>query len=86
MKVQAKHVKVTQNMHGESINYRYVWDVSLVGVNVPGGGGPAAKRRSRRRGRDLDGEREVEDGSGGDNEERCSSLGEGKPSIVTDLW
>src|ERR1043165_2608835 len=27
MKVQAKHGKVTQNMHGTSINYRYVWDV-----------------------------------------------------------
>ena len=29
MKVQAKHGKVTQNMHGASRNYRYVWDVSL---------------------------------------------------------
>ena len=29
MKVQAKHGKVTQNMHGVNINYRYVWDVSL---------------------------------------------------------
>ena len=28
MKVQAKHGKVTQNMHGASKNYRYVWDVS----------------------------------------------------------
>src|SRR4051812_45626722 len=28
MKVQAKHGKVTQNMHGTSRNYRYVWDVS----------------------------------------------------------
>src|ERR1041384_6804799 len=28
MKVQAKHGKVTQNMHGASRNYRYVWDVS----------------------------------------------------------
>src|SRR3954467_12955032 len=28
MKVQAKHDKVTQNMHGASKNYRYVWDVS----------------------------------------------------------
>src|SRR3954468_11229937 len=25
MKVQAKHGKVTQNMHGTSRNYRYVW-------------------------------------------------------------
>src|ERR1041385_7760964 len=31
MKVQAKHGKVTQNMHGASRNYRYVWDVSLAG-------------------------------------------------------
>src|SRR4051812_33137319 len=30
MKVQAKHVQVTQNMHGASRNYRYVWDVSHV--------------------------------------------------------
>ena len=29
MKVHLKHVKVTQNMHGASKNYRYVWDVSL---------------------------------------------------------
>ena len=29
MKVQAKHGKVTQNMHGAIRNYRYVWDVSL---------------------------------------------------------
>ena len=29
MKVQAKHGKVTQNMHGASRNYRYVWDVSI---------------------------------------------------------
>ena len=28
MKVQEKHGKVTQNMHGASRNYRYVWDVS----------------------------------------------------------
>src|SRR4051812_42677910 len=28
MKVQAKHGKVTQIMHGASRNYRYVWDVS----------------------------------------------------------
>src|SRR4051812_14788034 len=28
MKVQEKHGKVTQNMHGASINYRYIWDVS----------------------------------------------------------
>src|SRR3954467_14952525 len=28
MKVQAKHGKLTQNMHGASRNYRYVWDVS----------------------------------------------------------
>src|SRR4051812_24447458 len=30
MKVQAKHGKVTQNMHGANRNYIYVWDVSLV--------------------------------------------------------
>ena len=29
MKVQAKHGKVTQNMHGARKNCRYVWDVSL---------------------------------------------------------
>ena len=29
MKVHLKHGKDTQNMHGSSINYRYVWDVSL---------------------------------------------------------
>ena len=28
IKVQEKHGKVTQNMHGASRNYRYVWDVS----------------------------------------------------------
>ena len=36
MKVQAKHGKVTQIMHGESRNYRYVWDVSE-GAEVAGG-------------------------------------------------
>ena len=30
MKVQEKHGKVAQNMHGASRNYRYVWDVSVV--------------------------------------------------------
>ena len=30
MKVEAKHGKVTQNMHGANINYRYVWDVSAL--------------------------------------------------------
>src|SRR3954469_2581583 len=35
MKVQAKHGKVTQNMHGANRNYRYVWDVSkLSGIDV----------------------------------------------------
>src|SRR3954462_10548310 len=29
MKVQEKHGKVTQNMHGASRNYRYVWDISV---------------------------------------------------------
>ena len=34
MKVQAKHGNVTQNMHGASRNYRYVWDVSDIrGLN-----------------------------------------------------
>ena len=33
MKVQANHGKVTQNMHGASRNYRYVWDVSDVDPN-----------------------------------------------------
>ena len=37
-------------------------DVLLVGANVPRDGGPTAKRHCHRRGRDLDGEREVEDG------------------------
>ena len=31
MKVQANHGKVTQNLHGANRNYRYVWDVSVVG-------------------------------------------------------
>ena len=31
MKVQANHGKVTQNMHGASRNYRYVWDLSAAG-------------------------------------------------------
>ena len=34
MKVQAKHGKVTQNMHGASINYRYVWDVSAPSYEI----------------------------------------------------
>src|SRR4051812_38563328 len=54
MKVQAKHGKVTQNMHGASRNYRYVWDVS------PGHGGA---KRWRRPGR-LDGVRGGEHGVG----------------------
>ena len=28
MKVYIKHRNITQNMHGASTNYRYVWDVS----------------------------------------------------------
>src|ERR1041385_3751845 len=32
MKVQANHGKVTQNMHGASRNYRYVWDVSRASI------------------------------------------------------
>ena len=35
MKVQAKHGKVTQNMHGVSKNYRYVWDVSTSPSLIP---------------------------------------------------
>jgi len=35
MKVQAKHGKVTQNMHGASRNYRYVWDVSTSPSLIP---------------------------------------------------
>src|SRR4051812_24612130 len=43
MKVQAKHGKVTQNMHGASRNYRYVWDVSLMRLkNWHSGGSLAA--------------------------------------------
>src|ERR1041384_1309522 len=34
MKVQAKHGKVTQNMHGASRNYRYVWDVSIIHLEI----------------------------------------------------
>src|SRR3954469_4907823 len=34
MKVQTKHGKVTQNMHGASRNYRYVWDVSLTNREI----------------------------------------------------
>ena len=30
MKVHLKHGKVTQNIHGASRNYRYVWDVSVI--------------------------------------------------------
>src|SRR4051812_47708406 len=29
MKVYQKHSNITQNMHGASRNYRYVWDVSV---------------------------------------------------------
>src|ERR1044071_6050193 len=36
MKVQEKHGKVTQNMHGASRNYRYVWDVSRGQGGAPG--------------------------------------------------
>src|SRR4051812_16762782 len=32
MKVHLKHGKVTQNMHGASRNYKYVWDVSTVNL------------------------------------------------------
>src|SRR4051812_46098508 len=35
MKVQAKHGKVTQIMHGASRNYRYVWDVSVAPLDAP---------------------------------------------------
>src|SRR3954464_9201394 len=35
MKVQANHGKVTQNMHGASRNYRYVWDVSILDMRLP---------------------------------------------------
>ena len=35
MKVQAKHGKVTQIMHGASRNYRYVWDVSTSPSLIP---------------------------------------------------
>ena len=34
MKVQAKHGKVTRNMHGENRNYRYVWDISTTHAHV----------------------------------------------------
>ena len=34
MQVQAKHGKVTQNMHGARRNYRYVWDVSVISINI----------------------------------------------------
>ena len=37
-------------------------DVLLVGMKVPGDDGPLVKRRGRRQGRELGGEREVEDG------------------------
>src|SRR3954466_6715853 len=30
MKFHQKHGKVTQNMHGASRNYRYIWDVSAM--------------------------------------------------------
>src|SRR3954470_3212477 len=35
MKVHLKHGKVTQNMHGASRNYRYVWDVSTSASLIP---------------------------------------------------
>ena len=34
MEVYVKHGKVTQNMHGASRNYRYVWDVSHVTTKI----------------------------------------------------
>src|SRR4051812_12917574 len=34
MKVHLKHGKVTQIMHGASINYRYVWDVSTPSYEI----------------------------------------------------
>src|ERR1041385_6685288 len=40
MKVQANHGKVTQNMHGASRNYRYVWDVSVADSYVGAFSGP----------------------------------------------
>src|SRR3954471_17936046 len=40
MKVQAKHGKVTQNMHGTSRNYRYVWDVSTAAATISRSGLP----------------------------------------------
>ena len=33
-----KHGKVTQNMHGASRNYRYVWDVSIAQIDRSGSG------------------------------------------------
>src|ERR1041385_4740634 len=33
MKVYIKHRNITQNMHGASRNYRYVWDVSVRSCN-----------------------------------------------------
>ena len=30
MKVYQNHGNITQNMHGESKSYRYVWDVSVL--------------------------------------------------------
>ena len=35
MEVYVKHGKVTQNMHGASRNYRYVWDVSTSPSLIP---------------------------------------------------
>ena len=53
-------------------------DVLLGGVNVPDGGGPAVKQRSRRRGRELEGEREEEDEGAEETMRRGAVRWEGK--------
>src|ERR1041384_8280539 len=44
MKVQANHGKVTQNLHGASRNYRYVWDVSTSPSLIPARPRPHQRR------------------------------------------
>src|SRR4051812_40851835 len=51
MKVHQKHNNITQNMHGASRNYRYVWDISGDTKEVRGrrdGRSDARSTKSRR--------------------------------------
>src|SRR3954470_21951855 len=52
MKVYLDHSNITQNMHGASRNYRYVWDVSAsclgASETTPGPGQRGSRRSSIR--------------------------------------